>query len=1045
MGRNIDMAWRKAEVAAVRRNEAANWLRRTVGVVCAKNLAEEPSEEEFRVGLRNGIILCNAVNKIQPGTVPKVVEVHSVSTIPSDGSALCAYQYFENVRNFLTGLQDLGLPTFEVSDLEKGGQGVRVVDCVLALKSFAETKKLGKQSLFKHGGIVKPSMSAKCSVRKNEPFMKAMTRSHSAELLRDGVSPEQTLGLDCSLEPAETITSDSIRMLVQTIISDKKPEEVPLLVESLLSKVIHEFERRMANQNDLMDEEDHESVTNHVKTDEEDNSCVTNNVKMDDEDHNSVGSTGDVSAAGLVNGDSVAKEIQAMADIHFELQKKQIQDMKSNICTVKSGIEQFKLQYSEDLAKLGNHLRTISHAASGYHKVLEENRKLYNQIQDLRGNIRVYCRVRPFLPGKPLVRSVLDGYNVCIFAYGQTGSGKTFTMSGPKILTEEGLGVNYRALNDLFDIQAQRRDTFCYEISVQMMEIYNEQIRNSSQNGIAVPDANRVPVASTSDVVDLMNLGQKNRAVCSTAMNDRSSRSHSCVTVHVQGRDLTSGTVLRGCMHLVDLAGSERVDKSEVVGDRLKEAQHINKSLAALGDVIASLAQKNAHVPYRNSKLTQLLQDSLGGQAKTLMFVHIAPEPDAIGESISTLKFADRVASVELGAAKTNKEGGEVKELKEQIACLKAALASKDGENESIRSTHSSPDILRDIRISHAPPASGHPGEEAGCLEVRSNGTPTRQTKPNFELSDMLVESDPSSWLDGCNGDNTRLRSSNSLPELGPDATHDLALYQRSSPDQQWSRAGSVATEDSDDGEFETTCSSEQDSVRPASAPKASVTANGGASVAKKAQTKSVKSTDIRGTNPAKRTSPLPKKANGTAHIPIKNGKQSTLGGVDGKKTPNGKVSTKKCISPATLDFHMKKEQQMEAYDGGVSNVVFFSRHHCYSRVTMLEMFWGNPIYWSPESDDDDALGVVLSSGSIVLEQELAGVDKRRSGVTSITRRTKDLGGVAKRSFGDGRVWMDTRRMVALSDVAVTSTTEWPDKVNVLIVFEGGTTKDGGG
>lgn len=87
---------------------------------------------------------------------------------------------------------------------------------------------------------------------------------------------------------------------------------------------------------------------------------------------------------------------------------------------------------------------------------------------------------------------------------------------------------------------------------------------------------------------------------------------YSCLTVHVQGRDLTSGTVIRGCMHLVDLAGSERVDKSEVVGDRLKEAQHINKSLAALGDVIASLAHKNAHVPYRNSKLTQLLQDSLG-------------------------------------------------------------------------------------------------------------------------------------------------------------------------------------------------------------------------------------------------------------------------------------------------------------------------------------------------------------------------------------------------------------------------------------------------
>lgn len=149
-------------------------------------------------------------------------------------------------------------------------------------------------------------------------------------------------------------------------------------------------------------------------------------------------------------------------------------------------------------------------------------------------------------------------------------------------------------------------------------------------------------------------------------------------------------------MHLVDLAGSERVHKSEVTGDRLKEAQHINRSLSALGDVIYSLAQKNSHVPYRNSKLTQLLQDSLGnlnewvqwvlfhpffylkftlwggmsilgGQAKTLMFVHISPEADAIGETISTLKFAERVATVELGAARVNKDGADVKELKEQV------------------------------------------------------------------------------------------------------------------------------------------------------------------------------------------------------------------------------------------------------------------------------------------------------------------------------------------------------------------------------------------
>lgn len=145
------------------------------------------------------------------------------------------------------------------------------------------------------------------------------------------------------------------------------------------------------------------------------------------------------------------------------------------------------------------------------------------------------------------------------------------------------------------------------------LDLWNTlEIRNSSQDGINVPDATLVPVSTTSDVIYLMNLGQKNRAVSATAMNDRSSRSHSCLTVHVQGRDLTSGATLRGSMHLVDLAGSERVDKSEVTGDRLKEAQHINKSLSALGDVIASLSQKNNHIPYRNSKLTQLLQDSLG-------------------------------------------------------------------------------------------------------------------------------------------------------------------------------------------------------------------------------------------------------------------------------------------------------------------------------------------------------------------------------------------------------------------------------------------------
>ncbi|KAH9612528.1 hypothetical protein KSS87_012394 [Heliosperma pusillum] len=368
---------------------------------------------------------------------------------------------------------------------------------------------------------------------------------------------------------------------------------------------------------------------------------------------------------------------------------------------------------------------------------------------------------------QPLVRSCLDGYNVCIFAYGQTGSGKTYTMTGPNDITDDTYGVNYRALNDLFQLAEQRKATFSYEVSVQMMEIYNEQvrdllatdgsnkrleIRNSTQNGINVPDAHILPVSTTSDVIKLMNLGHKNRAVSSTAMNDRSSRSHSCMTVHVQGKDLTSGTMLRGCMHLVDLAGSERVDKSEVTGDRLKEAQHINKSLAALGDVIASLSLKNAHVPYRNSKLTQLLQDSLGGQAKTLMFVHISPEADAIGETISTLKFAERVSTVELGAARANKDNSlDVRDLKEQISTLKAALARKDEEVEqlsrsvcttpetmSVKSTASSP-IHPSYRIAKdSPSGRKSPVNDVSNTKGKSNTT-SKPRRRSLEPNDITA------------------------------------------------------------------------------------------------------------------------------------------------------------------------------------------------------------------------------------------------------------------------------------------------------------------
>ncbi|KAL6846912.1 hypothetical protein ACP4OV_022765 [Aristida adscensionis] len=931
------VAARRAEEAAIRRHDATSWLRRTVGVVSARELPDEPSEEEFQHGLRNGIVLCNALNKVKPGAIHKVVGVPSDSIIPADGSALCAYQYFENLRNFLVAVAHLGLPTFEVSDLEKGGKSVRVVDCILALKSFSESKKTGRH------GVLKPSHTGKYFILNNsDAFMNKNMRNHSAEVIQNGFSGEPNISNDCSLEPSELTTSDSLGTFVRKILLDKKQEEIPLIVESLLIKVIQGYEHRIANQ-DLMEEENQNSLK-----------------------------TNDGGSYENLNDGNTAQQLQPETEIKFDLQQKQIQELRGTFSSVKSGVEQLKLQYSEEIAKLGKHLYTLSNAASGYHKVLEENRKLYNQIQDLKGNIRVYCRVRPFLPGQisssssvagmeertitimtptkygkdgsksftfnkvfdpaatqdevfsdmqPLIRSVLDGFNVCIFAYGQTGSGKTYTMSGPKVLTEESLGVNYRALNDLFNLQAQRKGTINYDISVQMIEIYNEQvrdllqdsgsrrypflvnftleIRNTSQKGLAVPDASLVPVTSTSDVVELMNQGQKNRSVGSTAINDRSSRSHSCLTVHVQGRDLTSGTILRGCMHLVDLAGSERVDKSEVVGDRLKEAQYINKSLSALGDVIASLAQKNSHVPYRNSKLTQLLQDSLGGQAKTLMFVHISPEQDAVGETISTLKFAERVASVELGAAKANKEGSEVRELKEQVACLKAALAKKGGESENFPSTQASPGIYR-MRNGNATPTfpkNRQPMEEVGNLEVRSMFTPTQKRSKLHSSGVLVANSSPNSlqncyglqketefggWVDKMAVDDNYCENSISLE---PDTTQlPTSFYQRYSPVQQICRAESVPSDDTHDFDSATSCS-DQDMVMSATGLKASGIASRGASKIKKPEV-----TSMRSINPACK-SPLSQKK---LQTPTRNRNQVALSSIGGRRTPNGKITTAK-------------------------------------------------------------------------------------------------------------------------------------------------------
>mmetsp|Transcript_15855 Transcript_15855/g.36783 ORF Transcript_15855/g.36783 Transcript_15855/m.36783 type:complete len:245 (+) Transcript_15855:578-1312(+) len=218
-------------------------------------------------------------------------------------------------------------------------------------------------------------------------------------------------------------------------------------------------------------------------------------------------------------------------------------------------------------------------------------------------------------------------------------SGKGAALGGA---TEERLeGVNTRALDELFTKSVGRANEISDEISVSVLEIYCEQIRDllsedkdaqkleirQGEHGNYVPGLTVVPVTHMEQVGELLEVADRNRSTASTNMNEHSSRSHLMLSVHVRSVNRVSGAGTRGKLHLVDLAGSERLSKSGATGQALREAQAINKSLSALGDVIMSRAQKSNHVPFRNSALTHLLQDSLSGDAKTLMFVCISPVP----------------------------------------------------------------------------------------------------------------------------------------------------------------------------------------------------------------------------------------------------------------------------------------------------------------------------------------------------------------------------------------------------------------------------------
>lgn len=304
-----------------------------------------------------------------------------------------------------------------------------------------------------------------------------------------------------------------------------------------------------------------------------------------------------------------------------------------------------------------------------------------------------------FTQVKPIIQSFMDGYNVCIFAYGQTGSGKTYTMEGPL----DDPGVNMRALTELFGIAQARQKETAYTFTVSYLEIYNENVidllgegRKKDQKSLAVHlnDAKEISVAGLTemhvdnvvDVAEIMAKGAQNRAVGSHNFNEHSSRSHSILTVRMRGTD-QKGAV-HSKLHLIDLAGSERVGKTGAANERLKEAQNINRSLSALGDVIGALSEtkkKSNHVPYRNSKLTFILQDSLSGNSKVLMFSNFSPASYNVSETCCTLSFALRCRAVELGQAKKGSESAEMVKLKRELKTLRQGnITGSTGEGGGV-------------------------------------------------------------------------------------------------------------------------------------------------------------------------------------------------------------------------------------------------------------------------------------------------------------------------------------------------------------------------
>ncbi|MFH4978981.1 hypothetical protein AB6A40_005690 [Gnathostoma spinigerum] len=400
---------------------------------------------------------------------------------------------------------------------------------------------------------------------------------------------------------------------------------------------------------------------------------------------------------------------------------KNIKELRTTERDLKTLVNESTLRASEEISTLESKLQKyiglyVSNLVQRYKKEVEMRKRLHNKLVELNGNIRVLCRVRPskitvtnsiqfgshgstsnseqctirtdaldntaivvqttsgpkrffydrvfsendnqndvFEEVSPLITSCMDGFNVCIFAYGHTGSGKTYTMEG----TKDDPGINHRSILQLFQMNEERKADVECNLSLSMLEVYNEKIRDLlsatrsplsiriGNNGqLDIPGLNIVPVKCLEDIFQALEKGRRNRVVSSTESNDHSSRSHLVTRVYIHLRNRITNSSTSSRLNLVDLAGSERVSHSGATGLQLLEAQSINRSLSELGNVVSALRNRQCHIPFRNCQLTRLLEDCLNGESKTMMIVQISPDSENSTESISSLTFADKIGSI---------------------------------------------------------------------------------------------------------------------------------------------------------------------------------------------------------------------------------------------------------------------------------------------------------------------------------------------------------------------------------------------------------------